>query len=336
MDDYSSLSDEGLKRIGNADTLEALQDVQVDYLGKSGSVTTALKQLSLLGPQEKKQHGQQINAVKVTLHKAIAEKKQQLKDIDLSLTLQREAIDTSLPGEPFSKASFHPLSLVEHRLQNILHGLGFTSVEGPEIEDDYHNFEALNFPPNHPARDMQDTLFIDADRLLRTHTSSVQIRALKTHEPPLAIVSSGRVFRSDTLDATHSPVFHQLEGLKLDARSNFADLKSLVLTLLSEFFGYEVKLRFRPSYFPFTEPSAEVDLFFQGRWLEVMGCGMVHPNVISKAGFDSNHIQGYAFGLGIERLAMMCYQIGDIRDFYRNDVRLLEQFFSPVRATNES
>lgn len=336
MDDFSAMGDEGLSRIQASESLEALQQVQVDYLGKSGKITSALKAISTLDSSQKKSQGQLINHEKVRLHKAIAEKKQLLQDEALERSLQSDSLDITLPGQPFSKGSFHPLCLVEQRLQSILLGLGFECVEGPEIEDDYHNFEALNFPPNHPARDMQDTLFVDADTLLRTHTSSVQIRALKTHKPPLAIVSSGRVFRSDTMDATHSPVFHQLEGLRLDHSSSFSDLKSLIITFLSEFFGYEVKLRFRPSYFPFTEPSAEVDLFFQGRWLEVMGCGMVHPNVIDKAGFDSSQIQGYAFGIGIERLTMMAYNIADIRDFYRNDKRLLEQFFSPVRVVDET
>ncbi len=336
MDDFSAIGDEGISRVQSCETLDSLQQIQVDYLGKSGKITAALKALSSLETEQKKQQGQLINQAKVRLHKAIAEKKQTLQNEALEQTLLEDSLDITLPGKPFSKGGFHPLHIVEKRLQSILLGLGFECVDGPEIEDDYHNFEALNFPPNHPARDMQDTLFIDADTLLRTHTSSVQIRALKTHKPPLAIVSSGRVFRSDTMDATHSPVFHQLEGLKLDHSSNFSDLKSLIITFLSEFFGHKVKLRFRPSYFPFTEPSAEVDLYFQGRWLEVMGCGMVHPNVIDKAGFDSTQIQGYAFGIGIERLTMMAYNISDIRDFYRNDKRLLEQFFSPVRVVDET
>lgn len=335
MEDYQKVSDDALGEIQAANTLEDLASTQVAYLGKNGIITQGLKSLAALDQTEKKKQGKLINDHKVIIHKALAEKKKHLSDLALEKSLLEESIDISLPEQPYDKGSYHPLRLVEKRLHHILVSLGFDLVDGPEIEDDYHNFEALNFPPNHPARDMQDTLFIDDIHLLRTHTSSVQIRALKTKKPPLAIVSSGRVFRSDSLDATHSPVFHQLEGLKLNQNASFSDLKSMIITLLSEFFGYDVKLRFRPSFFPFTEPSAEVDLYFQGHWLEVMGCGMVHPSVIDKAGLDSKQTQGFAFGLGLERLAMMCYDLGDIRDFYRNDKRLLEQFFAPVRYVDE-
>ena len=302
------------------------QALEVAYLGKKGLLTLQLQRLGKMPREDRPAFGQRVNVLKTKLSKAIAQKKEALSEAAMTEQMTNESIDITLPGRGQNMGTLHPITIVTNRLVKILCGLGFSTASGPELEDDYHNFEALNFPPDHPARDMQDTFFTKTGLLLRTHTSSVQIRTLEKTAPPIKVIAPGKAFRADSIDATHTPMFHQIEALAVDTHLNFSDLKSLVYNLLSQYFAEEVKVRFRPSFFPFTEPSAEVDLWHNGKWLEVMGCGMVHPNVLKKSDIDPSQYTGYAFGLGIDRLTMLTYGINDLRDLFSNDVRFLAQF----------
>jgi len=324
--DIQQLFDDAINRLNDCQSSADVQTLEIEFLGKKGKLTAILRTLGSLPKQERATIGKDINLAKSKIIAHINEKKEQLDNAAIDKRIEQEKIDITLPGRSQSLGTYHPITLVTKRLVSILAGMGFTSVIGPEIEDDYHNFTALNFPIDHPARDMQDTFFIDDDLLLRTHTSSVQVHIMEQEEPPIKIIAPGKAFRADDIDATHTPMFHQIEGLAIDKDVTFKDLKSTVYTLLKTYFGDDVKIRFRPSYFPFTEPSAEVDLWHEDRWLEVMGCGMVHPNVLTTSGIDPSLYMGYAFGLGIDRLAMLTYGISDLRDLFCNDIRMLEQF----------
>ena len=325
-DELPALIKQALAEIAAADDAAVLEQLRVRYLGRKGLLTERLKSLGQLPPQQRPAAGSAVNEAKQRLEEAFASRKQEF----LSFSIQQQSdrqIDVHLPGRGQDCGGLHPVTLTLRRINQFFLRAGFEIVEGPEIEDDFHNFEALNIPPNHPARAMHDTFYLDDGRLLRTHTSPVQVRAMQEREPPLRIIAPGRVYRCDA-DMTHSPMFHQVEGLAVGESVSFADLRSIVETLLRSFFDDEqLQIRFRPSYFPFTEPSAEVDIRDrQGKWLEVMGCGMVHPNVLRAVEYDPERWSGYAFGVGIERLAMLRYGISDLRLFFENDLRFLKQF----------
>jgi phenylalanyl-tRNA synthetase alpha chain len=335
--DLESLVGEAEQAIAAASDLQALDQARVGYLGKNGQLTAQLKQLGKLPPEQRPQAGQAINKAKQALQQAIEARKSQLENQALASRLASETIDVTLPGRGLSRGGLHPVTRTLERVERIFAHAGFEVVEGPEIEDDYHNFEALNIPEHHPARAMHDTFYFDAHLLLRTHTSPVQIRTMEHDGPPLKIIAPGRVYRCDS-DLTHTPMFHQVEGLLVDEKVSFADLKGVLYDFLSSFFECELRLRFRPSYFPFTEPSAEVDIECvmcggegcrvcgQTGWIEVLGCGMVHPEVFRHVGIDSEKYTGYAFGVGIERLTMLRYGVNDLRLFFENDLRFLKQF----------
>ena len=311
-----ALTTEALAAIAAAQDLAALDQVRVQFTGKKSQLAEQSKALGKMDPEERKVQGAAIHAVR----------QQTLQQAELAKKLASETIDITLPGRGQRMGSIHPVTQVQERICQFFTKAGFQIAYGPEVEDDYHNFEALNIPGHHPARAMHDTFYFDATHLLRTHTSGVQIRTMETSQPPIRIVCPGRVYRCDS-DQTHSPMFHQIEGLYVAENTSFAELKGLLINLLNEFFEKDLKVRFRPSYFPFTEPSAEVDIMDErGRWLEVLGCGMVHPNVLRAAGIDPDQYKGFAFGLGVERFAMLRYGINDLRMFYQNDVRFLRQF----------
>ncbi|MCM8857713.1 MAG: phenylalanine--tRNA ligase subunit alpha [Candidatus Thiodiazotropha sp.] len=341
MDD-STLDIKGLietaeSAIAHADNLPMLEEIRVGYLGKSGKLTAQLKKLGTLPPEQRPQAGQAINKAKQALQQAIETRKADLEKHALAERLAAEKIDVTLPGRGLQRGGLHPVTRTLDRIERLFAHAGFESVEGPEIEDDYHNFEALNIPAHHPARAMHDTFYFDAHLLLRTHTSPVQIRTMEQGKPPMKIIAPGRVYRCDS-DLTHTPMFHQVEGFLVDQDVSFADLKGVLYDFISSFFERELKLRFRPSYFPFTEPSAEVDIecvMCSGEgcrvcghtgWLEVLGCGMIHPEVFRHVGIDSEKYTGYAFGMGVERLTMLRYGVNDLRLFFENDLRFLKQF----------
>ena len=311
--------------------LKVLEELRVRYLGKKGLVTEQLKALGKLSADERPAAGQRINQVKQAIQSVLEARATELEEAAVAEKLKSETIDVTLPGRTSAIGTLHPVTITLRRIEKLFQQHGFEVADGPEIEDDFHNFEALNIPPHHPARAMHDTFYFDDGLLLRTHTSSVQIRTMENTSPPIRIIAPGRVYRCDS-DVTHSPMFHQVEGLLVDTGVNFAQLKGLVIEFLHAFFeNDELGIRFRPSYFPFTEPSAEVDIEWhddQGNsnWLEVMGCGMVHPNVFEQVGVDANKYNGFAFGLGVERLAMLYYGVRDLRMFYENDLRFLRQF----------
>ena len=322
--------EQALSQIGTAPTLEALDAMRVSLLGKSGMVTEQLKALGKLPPEQRKAHGEQVNRAKERLQQSIAERKAALENAAFDKRLAEEQVDVTLPGRRAEVGSIHPVTRALDRIIDIFTALGYAQAQGPEIEDDYHNFEALNFPLHHPARAMHDTFYFPDGRLLRTHTSPVQIRAMKGKQPPIRVIAAGKVYRSDS-DQTHTPMFHQVEGLLVDETSSFADLKGTLAEFVRAFFERDFEMRFRPSYFPFTEPSAEVDIRWDKddgseRWLEVLGCGMVHPNVLRNCGIDAEKYTGFAFGLGVERFAMLRYGVDDLRQFFENDVRFLRQF----------
>ena len=330
MDDLDSRAAQALAEIGEADTLEALDALRVGLLGKSGVITAALKSLGALAPDGRKARGAEVNRVKERLADALASRKQLLEQAELDRRLASEKLDISLPGRDGERGGIHPITRALERIASIFARLGYQRAEGPEIEDDWHNFEALNFPPDHPARTMHDTFWFDDGRLLRTHTSPVQIRSMSGRTPPIRVIAPGKVYRSDS-DQTHSPMFHQVEGLLVDETSSFADLKGTLATFIRAFFERDFEMRLRPSFFPFTEPSAEVDIGWvdedgSTRWLEVLGCGMVHPNVLRNCGIDPERYSGFAFGLGVERFAMLRYGVRDLRAFFENDLRFLRQF----------
>ncbi|WP_217539020.1 phenylalanine--tRNA ligase subunit alpha [Stenotrophomonas sp. GbtcB23] len=330
MSDIQSLTTQALADVAAAQSPDALEALRVALLGKSGSITAQLKQLGALPADERKAAGEAINQARDALTRALGERKAVLENAALDARLAAEAIDITLPGRRAERGGLHPVTRTLERITEIFGRLGYELSEGPEIEDDWHNFEALNFPPHHPARAMHDTFYFGDGRLLRTHTSGVQVRYMGDHAPPLRMIAAGKVYRSDS-DQTHSPMFHQVEGLLVDEHSTFADLKGTLSEFVRAFFERDFEMRFRPSYFPFVEPGAEVDIAWQQpdgstRWLEVLGCGMVHPNVLRNVGIDPQRYTGFAFGLGVERFAMLRYGVNDLRAFFENDVRFLKQF----------
>jgi phenylalanyl-tRNA synthetase alpha chain len=334
MSGIESLTHQALTDIAAAETPDAIEALRVALLGKNGSVTTQLKQLGTLPADQRKATGEAINQARDVLTAALHERKVKLEDAALDARLASETIDVTLPGLNATRGGLHPVSRTMERIAGIFGRLGFEPSNGPEIEDDWHNFEALNFPPHHPARAMHDTFYMSDNggvaRLLRTHTSGVQVRYMQENKPPLRMIALGKVYRSDS-DQTHTPMFHQCEGLLVDEHASFADLKGTLAEFVRAFFERDFEMRFRPSYFPFTEPSAEVDIAWQQpdgstRWLEVLGCGMVHPNVLRNVGIDPEKYTGYAFGMGVERFAMLRYGVDDLRSFFENDVRFLKQF----------
>lgn len=333
MDHLSALVEEAGKAVESADSSQSLDEVRVRFLGKKGALTLELKGLGKLAPEERPAAGEAINQAKQQVQALIEKKRTALETAALNEQLASETVDVTLPGRGQVRGGLHPVTRTMERIASLFRDIGFDRVEGPEIEDDYHNFEALNIPAHHPARAMHDTFYFDAGHLLRTQTSNVQIRTMEKTEPPLRVISPGRVYRNDS-DMTHSPMFHQVEGLFVDENVTFADLKGSIDAFLRAFFeGDDIEVRFRPSYFPFTEPSAEVDIRIKrqgqdayGGWLEVMGCGMVNPRVFESAGVDTERFTGFAFGMGVERLAMLRYGVNDLRMFFDNDLRFLRQF----------
>ena len=338
MQALDDLKAEATAAIESAGDSAALEKLRVEWLGKKGRVTDLLKSLGQLDADERPKVGAEINAVKQLLSERISERKKTLQQAAIASQLAAEALDVTLPGRREDLGALHPITRTIDRMAAYFGALGFEVVEGPEIEDDYHNFEALNIPAHHPARAMHDTFYIDDTHVLRTHTSGVQVRTMETREPPLWVICPGRVYRCDS-DLTHSPMFHQVEGLLIDENVSFGQLKGIIQDFLHAFFEEDgLAVRFRPSYFPFTEPSAEVDIqcvkcagegcrICSGTgWLEVMGCGMVHPRVLEMSGVDTERYQGFAFGMGVERLAMLRYGIGDLRLNFENDLRFLGQF----------
>ena len=328
-----------LTAIKAATNQQALQDVRVKYLGKKGEVTALLKGLGKLSPEERPKMGAFVNAVRETLEAELDKIKSSMETAAMNARLEEEKIDITLPGRAPKTGHIHPLTTVNEMIEDFFMKMGYTVEEGPEVEQDYYNFECLNLPKDHPARDMQDSFYITENFLLRTHSSPVQARTMQRHEPnsPIRMIAPGKVYRWD-YDATHSPVFHQVEGLIIDEHITFADLKGTIETFLRHMFGDDTKVRFRTSFFPFTEPSAEVDISCvmcggegcrvcsHTGWLEILGCGMVHPRVLELNGYDPNKVKGFAFGMGVERIAMLLYGIGDLRLFFEDDIRFLEQF----------
>ena len=337
MSDVEQLVVQAAEQINLASSIDAIEQVRIDYLGKKGLITAQMKTLGQLEPDQRAAMGQVINQAKQTIQSQIQDKKEQIQSAALNAKLASETIDVSLPGRGRKNAGLHPVTRTLQRIEKLFADMGFTVKTGPEIEDDYHNFEALNIPESHPARAMHDTFYFDPHTVLRTHTSPVQIRTMESEAPPLRIIAPGRVYRCDS-DLTHTPMFHQVEGLMVDNNVSFADLKGLLDEFLRLFFERDLKVRFRPSYFPFTEPSAETDIecvMCQGKgcrvcshtgWLEVLGCGMVHPEVFRHSGINAEEYTGLAFGMGVERLAMLRYGINDLRLFYENDLKFLRQF----------
>ena len=336
--DLKKLTAEAQSAIEAADNLDALDQIRVSYLGKKGELTALLKTLGKLPADERKAAGQDINTAKQDVQQRIEARKTFLTQKELESKLSAERVDVTLPGRGQHAGGLHPVTRTMQRIERMFSQLGFSIAYGPEIEDDYHNFEALNIPAHHPARAMHDTFYFDAQTLLRTHTSPVQIRHMEDHQPPMRIIAPGRVYRCDS-DLTHTPMFHQVEGLLVDENVSFADLMGTLADFLRLFFENDkLETRFRPSYFPFTEPSSEVDIQCvmcagegcrvcgQTGWLEVLGCGMVHPNVFKAVGIDNDVFTGYAFGMGVERLAMLRYGVNDLRLFFENDLKFLQQF----------
>ncbi|HEV2219297.1 MAG TPA: phenylalanine--tRNA ligase subunit alpha [Casimicrobiaceae bacterium] len=327
MDDLNRIVDNALADFAACTDPAGLENAKAKYLGKAGTVTSRLKGLGRLPPAERAAAGAGINAAKARLEDALAARREALAEAKLAAQLGTDALDVSLPGRGRGKGGLHPLTRTLERIEALFRSLGFDVADGPEIEDDFHNFTALNTPEDHPARSMHDTFYVDGGMVLRTHTSPIQIRWMETHEPPIRIIAPGRVYRVDS-DATHSPMFHQVEGLWIADDVSFADLKGVFSEFLRNFFERDdVALRFRPSFFPFTEPSAEIDMRFgDGGWLEIAGAGQVHPNVLRMVNIDPERWQGFAFGMGPDRLAMLRYGVDDLRLFYENDLRFLRQF----------
>ena len=334
MEHLKQLVTDGLNAVDQAADENALDQVRVQYLGKKGELTQQLKSLGKLSAEERPAAGAKINEAKQQVQDAITVKRTMMAANALSKQLAQESIDVTLPGRGQDIGGLHPVTMTIERIENFFAQIGFSVAQGPEIEDDYHNFEALNIPAHHPARAMHDTFYFGDGTLLRTHTSGVQVRTMEKQQPPIRIICPGRVYRCDS-DQTHSPMFHQIEGLLVDDNISFADLKGILHNFLNVFFERDLQVRFRPSYFPFTEPSIEVDIGYQGedgeqKWLEVLGCGMVHPKVFEHSGIDTEKYTGFAFGMGVERLAMLRYGVKDLRMFFENDLRFLAQFSSPL------
>lgn len=331
------LQEEALSALDRADSLQALQDVRVRVLGKKGQLTEVMKGMRELPAEQRPEIGSLVNQLKDRFEEVFATRQEDLRNLAIEAQMARERLDVTLPGRTRQVGSLHPVTLVTERIVEIFARLGFSVEEGPEVEEDFYNFEALNIPKDHPARDMQDTFYIDEDLVLRTHTSPVQIRAMLKHRPPLRIIAPGTVYRRDS-DLTHSPMFHQIEGFLVDEKVTFGDLKGVLTHFLTEFFGTDLPVRFRPSFFPFTEPSAEVDIgcvicggegcrVCKGTgWLEILGCGMIDPEVFKSIHYDAEQVSGFAFGVGLERMAMLKYGVNDLRLFFENDLRFLRQF----------
>ncbi|RZU98669.1 phenylalanine--tRNA ligase subunit alpha [Spiribacter vilamensis] len=336
-DALQSLTERAEQAVDDASSVAELDAVRVAYLGKKGQITEQLKSLGRLPASERPAAGQAINAAKQRVAERIEARRTELEAAELDASLEADRVDVTLPGRGEPPGGLHPITRTLERIESMFRGVGFAVAEGPEVEDDYHNFEALNIPADHPARAMHDTFYFDARHLLRTHTSPVQIRVMEAEGAPVRVIAPGRVYRCDS-DLTHTPMFHQVEGLLVDEGVTFGDLKAVLEDFVRRFFEADLALRFRPSYFPFTEPSAEVDvecMFCHGEgcrvcsgsgWLEILGCGMVHPAVFESAGIDAERYTGYAFGMGVERLAMLRYGVNDLRIFFENDLRFLRQF----------
>ena len=326
MNTISDILEQSIRELENTENLNDLAHIRVKYVGKKGIFTSELKKLSTLSSKERPKAGEKINSAKADFLKVFTASQSKLEKKALESSLKTGSIDVTLDGYQPTKGGRHPISLIKSRIEKIFTNSGYKVKTGPEIEDDYHNFTALNIPTNHPARAMHDTFYLGGDKLLRTHTSPVQIRSLLSDGVPIRIIAPGRVYRCDS-DQTHTPMFHQVEGLVIDEDISFANMKAVLHQFVKCFFERDVELRFRPSYFPFTEPSAEVDILWsEKKWLEILGCGMVHPNVLLNAGIDTSKYSGYAFGMGIERLAMLYYQVDDLRVFFDNDLTFLRQF----------
>ncbi len=324
--ELQSLQKESQQEIASGDNLAKLEELRVEYLGKKGKLSQILREMGKLSPEDRPKIGALANEIKEELQTLLEKRQTELQQLKIQAQLLEETLDVTMPGVTRNLGRLHPLQSTIDRVIDIFVGLGYTVATGPQIETDYYNFEALNTPADHPARDMQDTFYFNDGRLLRTHTSSVQIRYMENHQPPVRIIAPGRVYRRDTVDATHSAVFHQVELLAVDKGLTFTDLKGTIKEFLRQMFGDELPTVFRASYFPFTEPSAEVDVQWQGKWLEVMGCGMVDPNVLKAVGYDPEVYTGFAAGLGVERFAMILHEIDDIRRLYNSDLRFLSQF----------
>lgn len=334
----AKLCEDAKKKIASADNLQRLEEIRIKYLGKKGELTKILRGMGNLSPEERPVIGQIANEVRNHIENLLSETKNKLSALEKENMIKREYIDITLPGKAYKYGHRHPMTQVIDEIKEIFLGLGFSIAEGPEIELTYYNFEALNTPPDHPARDLQDTFYINSDILLRTQTSPVQVRTMEKTLPPIRIISPGRVYRADEIDATHSPVFNQMEGLAIDEGITMGDLKGVLNTFARRFFGEKTKTKFRPHYFPFTEPSAEMDVtcFVCGGegcrvcgnsgWIEILGAGMVHPNVLRMSGIDPEKFTGFAFGMGIDRITMLKYGIDDLRLLYENDIRFIQQF----------
>ena len=337
-EDLDAIREQAAQAIGGTDELGALDAARVRFLGKKGELTQILKQMGKLSAEERPAMGQLANAVRAEIEERIAQKEKELKEAALGMRLETEAVDVTMPGKDYPAGHRHPLSIVLEEVEDIFVGMGFQVATGPEVEWDYYNFQALNIPEGHPARDTQDTFYITDKMLLRTQTSPVQIRVMEKQKPPIRIISPGRVFRSDEVDATHSPLFHQIEGLVVDRGITMSDLKGNLMAIAKALYGEDTRIRLRPHHFPFTEPSCEVDVSCfkchgagcpmckNEGWIEILGAGMVHPQVLQNGGIDPEEFSGYAFGMGLERLVEFKYQIDDMRLFYENDVRFLSQF----------
>lgn len=337
-DKISEMSEAVKKKLGEIKTLQELQDLKVKYLGKKGEVTSMLKGLGGMAPEERPVFGQKVNQLREELEKAMERRERDVKEKMMEQRLAKEKIDVTMPGKNIELGSVHPITQVIQEVEEIFLGMGYSIADGPEVETAVYNFDKLNTPADHPARDLQDTFYITEDVILRTQTSPVQARVMEQQKPPIKIICPGAVYRSDTLDATHSPVFHQIEGLVVDKNITMSDLKGTLEMFAKNCLGQNTKVRFRPHHFPFTEPSAEADVSCfvcggkgcrvckQEGWIELLGCGMVHPKVLENCGIDSNEYSGFAFGFGVERIAMAKFGIDDLRLLYENDVRFLRQF----------
>lgn len=335
--DLEKLLEESATECAAVKTLPDLEQVKARYLGKNGALTAELKALGKMAPEERSRVGQQVNKIKEQIQANFDARRNELVQQDLQRRLAQESIDITLPGRGQQIGGLHPVTQTIQRIQSLLVDAGFEVAEGPEIEADFYNFEALNIPADHPARAMHDTFYVNANTVLRTHTSPVQVRVMQNRQPPLRVIAPGRVYRCDS-DVTHTPMFHQVEGFMVDKNVSFAHLKGMLYDFLRAFFDKDLKVRFRPSYFPFTEPSAEVDIQCvicggggcrvckHTGWLEVLGCGMIHPNVLRNVGIDNEEFTGFAFGMGVERLAMLRFGVNDLRLFFENDLRFLRQF----------
>jgi len=326
IENLDTIVQEAIATLSTITVAADLESAKAKWLGKAGEISLLMKALGTLSAEERPAAGARINVAKQKVEEALNARREAIKNLVLEAQLAQEALDVTLPGRGVGVGGLHPVTRILARIEDLFHSIGFEVADGPEIETDFHNFTALNIPENHPARAMHDTFYVDAQHVLRTHTSPVQVHYMQNNEPPIKIIAPGRVYRVDS-DATHSPMFHQVEGLWVDEQVSFANLKGVVQDFLQRFFERDdLRVRFRPSFFPFTEPSAEMDMSWNGGWLEIGGCGMVHPNVLQNVNIDSEKYIGFAFGLGVERLAMLRYGVNDLRLFFENDLRFLKQF----------